>query len=204
MRLIIVFATLTLMGPSVVTLHADTPGGKVIKGPGFEGVICTPAMLRKDNPKFTWYGAQDMWTPLSNTIEEAERALPGAVAKLTEPKRNRVNYPKFYTAKSGSNLNFNNRPDLIPSRESDSDFLYQVAPFLSQFKRQYLGLTIKGKKVLLMSFFPDPASFSDPTYLGDWKHDWVMVLGGDWNFWTVIYDPSTGYFSDWRCNADED
>ena len=198
------FIALILAIHSVLPLlHAQSEKAQLVRGHNFEGVICTPSIIREHNASYLPYGVDAMWTPSKDLILQAEAALPAAVSKLIKPKSLRANYPKYSSSKNGTNLNFGTTPpDLISGQESDIDFLYEIRSYLSKFKRQYIGYTIKGKKVLLMSFFPGPNSFSDPSYLGDWKYHWVAVLDGGWNFWRVIFNPATGQFSDWQCNGD--
>jgi hypothetical protein len=62
--------------------------------------------------------------------------------------------------------------------------------------------TAKNGTNLAIYFFPDSSTFSDPTYLSDWKYHWVDVLDGSWGFWRVLYDPATQKFSDWQCNGE--
>jgi hypothetical protein len=161
-------------------------------------------MLRASGISFDLEGAESTWTPPTDLILKAEAALPGAIANMLGKPARGSNFPQFYSAKNATSLNLSEPPDLLSDEydvEND-DFIREMAPHLAKYKRQYIGLIIRGKKVLLMSYFYDPASWSDPTYLGYWKHRWVSVLDGGDCFWEVIYDPATGAFSDWECNGE--
>jgi hypothetical protein len=177
--------------------------GKGFARHNFEGVIFTPALLREYSDGSSPYGISDTWTPTPELIIEAEKALPKAISKVIVSKQRRINFPAFYTAKNGTNLAMGDEtPNLVPDQGGDSDFVPHMAFYLSKFKRQYIGLTVRGRKVLVLNFFPDSSTFSDPKYLSDWNYRWVDVLDGGWSFWRVIYDPTTQKFSDWQCNGE--
>jgi hypothetical protein len=181
----------------------SSTSGQILRGLHFDGVIFMPAMLRERDVRYSPYGISDMWTPSPHLIIKAEKALPMAISRLVASHRKRINFPTYHTAKNGTNLAMGDEsPDLVPDEESDSDFVSHVTSYLNKYKRQYIGLTIKGKKVLMINFFPDSSTFSDPTYLSDWKYHWVDVLDGSWGFWRVLYDPATQKFSDWQCNGE--
>ena len=74
-------------------------------------------------------------------------------------------------------------------------FLDDMASRVADYKRQYVGVIIDGKKLILLSFVQDYIIQSVAT---DWHEHWIEVLDGDDLIWSVLYDPSTGCFNDWE------
>jgi hypothetical protein len=187
-------------------LCAEAEEGQGIRGKDFEGVIFTPKMILKDSDTVVFNSLTDpggLWTPSRDLVLKAEGALPGAVSEKTKflkPTRG-LNYPTYFSSKNGTNLKFSDAPASPSTYDSEikNNFLYDAAPFIHEQKRQYIGVTVKGKKLLLISFI----------YLGGpnvapslkWKHRWVEVLDGGAAFWRVYYDPATGQFSNWDCDG---
>jgi len=169
-----------------------------ISGPGFEGVIFTLEQVHKDISQ-GFYQGNELWTPSRDAVQKSESALPVAIAAWTtaKPEKPGPNFPTCCPAKNGSNLKFTNivsdsRPDSVIDGHS---FLFDVAPRLTDYKRQYIGVISNGKKVLYLSFIHNWVIKTDAQ---DWRHHWIAILDGGDLTWSVLYDPATGSFSDWE------
>ena len=68
---------------------------------------------------------------------------------------------------------------------------------LSEYGRQYYGVTRDGKKAIYLN------AFCSPTILGEkkWKKEMVFVLDGGSCFFQVFYDPTEKAFSGLRYNG---
>lgn len=189
-------AALSVLAFASLAANAS-PELRSIRGPGFEGIIFTPDRVRADLPGFYWN--RELWTPPRDAVLQAEKALPLAIKALTSFKADcrGPNFPTSCPAKNGTNLKFSairrdDRPDSVIDNNS---FLLDVAPRLSDFKRQYIGAIINGKKVLYLSFIHNYVIDTDAQ---DWRHDWIAVLDGGDLTWSVLYDPASDSFSDWE------
>jgi hypothetical protein len=189
---------------SFTSIRADPRDGEIVSGRDFEGVIFTPKMIHADD---LYIGGQSvgLWTPSRALVLKAEAALPAAIAertKLPKPVRG-PNFPRYFTRKNAIRPDFNDDPHFDYNTEDsviESNFLYLVASYYPEQKRQYIGVTIKGRRLLLLSFAYGPGLIDQPEF-NDWKHQWITVLDGGDNFWRVLYDPATGKFSGWECNG---
>lgn len=68
-----------------------------------------------------------------------------------------------------------------------------VKPF--SYRRQYVGIILAGKYLVYVNAFP-PNDYSK-----DWRTRFVSVCDGGPDFWGVIFDPSTGKFSELHGNG---
>lgn len=74
---------------------------------------------------------------------------------------------------------------------------YQQPPVwdrLPEYKRQYFGVMIDGRRLLFANFF----CINDP----NWTTDLVVVLDGGECFWHVMYDPATGEYLNLQVNGE--
>ncbi len=170
---------------------------QAVSGPGFQGVIFTPERVHEEIPGY--YQGQPLWTPSREAVLKAERDLPAALAEWTsaKPEQPGPNFPHSCPAKTGTNLKFtarktDPRPDSVIDGHS---FLIDVAPRLAAYKRQYVGVVMEGKKLVLLSFVSDYLTDND---CKNWGDQWVAILGGGDLTWSVLYDPSTRTFTDWE------
>jgi hypothetical protein len=193
----IALATLLIMAFASSVMAASRETQKV-SGPGFEGVIFAPERVH-ENTSPGFYRGDEMWTPSRDVVLKAERALPAAIAAWTsaKPEKPGPNFPTCCPAKNGTNLRFT---DTVPDPRPDSvidghSFLFDVAPRLSDFKRQYVGAIVNGKKLLYLSFVHNYIIETDSQ---DWRHHWIAILGGGDLTWSVLYDPATDSFSEWE------
>jgi hypothetical protein len=180
--------------------------GHKIQGENFEGVIAVPAMMSDFSHCEGSILGTGIWTPSPELVREAEGKLPKAVdVKATPPKIVASYYvPAFYSPKGGAPVGSPGHQRLesnLPDSIEQNNFLYDVRPILSEYKRQYLGVTYQGKRYLLIDFV-HAACFSDDPYIKkNWGHRWIATLDGGDLFWDVLYDPVSGTFSEWQCNG---
>ena len=72
---------------------------------------------------------------------------------------------------------------------------------LPDFRRQYVGvIDSTGAKHVLVRCFPGPR-FPDSLDFDRWKEELVVVSDGGFWYWTILYDPESGRFSDFRSNG---
>lgn len=89
------------------------------------------------------------------------------------------------------------RDDVLAFEQHLGLYLQQAAPQtypgplrdLSKYRRQYVGILVKGQRVIFANFF----CTTDDT---DWKHEFVFVLDGGSCYFEVKYDVQTGVFYD--------
>lgn len=99
-----------------------------------------------------------------------------------------------------------------PSEEDVLKLEGQLAAFLSQnstafqrqppvweqlenYKRQYAGVTIQGRRVIYGNFFCSEDGM-------DWKEDWVFVLDGGDCYFQLQFDVESGTFSKLTVNGE--
>jgi hypothetical protein len=95
------------------------------------------------------------------------------------------------------------RTDVLKLEKGIESFLKKAAPKGSQdlwtkipkYKRQYIGIMRKGRKVIFVNFFCDALNMN-------WKAAPVVVEDGGDCFFNVLYDPASAAFSDLRINGD--
>ena len=94
------------------------------------------------------------------------------------------------------------RTDVLKLEKGIESFLKKAAPKGSQdlwtkiptYKRQYIGIVRKGRKVIFINFFCD-------AFNSDWKTVPVVVDDGGDCFFNVLYDPGSATFSELRING---
>ena len=82
-------------------------------------------------------------------------------------------------------------------QENSDRFYEQGTPVwerLDEYNRQYIGLTVDGRKFIYANFFCDDAA-------KDWRKDFVLVMDGGSCFFQFKYDPRKGEFFDLRVNG---
>ncbi len=95
------------------------------------------------------------------------------------------------------------RTDVLKLERGIESFLKKAAPKESQdlwtkirtYKRQYVGITRKGRKAIFVNFFCGTFDLS-------WKDAPVVVEDGGDCFFNVLYDPASAAFSDLRINGE--
>ena len=182
----------------VLPAKAATRELQTVSGPGFEGTIFTPARVHEDTTPY-YYAGHALCVVPREAVLKAESDLPSALAKWTSTESNQPgpNFPRSCPAKNGTNLRFaNTKSDPRPDSVIDQyRFLERMASRVSDYKRQYVGVIIDGKKLVLISFVQNYVIHEVST---NWREHWIQILDGDDLIWNVLYDPSTRTFTDWE------
>ena len=162
---------------------APLPEGKVVHTNIYTGAIFTSAMMENSDgdpfdPKIVEY-----WTPSSALIDQAEKTFRRELTKayVSIPPEG-FHYQAWYTPKHYSRDRTQARPIDFFSQEFYGWDPKEVATWC----RQYIGVTIAGKRALLVNLV-------NSTDQG-WKSDWISALGGPTRFYFV---PKTGELSEW-------
>ena len=71
-------------------------------------------------------------------------------------------------------------------------------PKLSDSYRQYMGITVHGKKLIYVNSFPGPA---ESRGLPDWRTKAAVICDGGFAFWGVVFDPADNTFHDLEFNG---
>jgi hypothetical protein len=136
--------------------RAEADGVQMIQGNNFEGMIANPKMLADFRYVEGSIFSRGLWTPSPDLVRRAERQLPQALAQRAPPSQVIGTYyvPEFYTPKEAAHIPIpgHERFETDTADSIEDNFLYVVRPILPDYKRQYLGVTFKGKKYLFMSF----------------------------------------------------
>jgi hypothetical protein len=69
------------------------------------------------------------------------------------------------------------------------------------YLRQYVGITIRGKKYVYVNAFSDSVVSLDRRHGESWKYEAIIVCDGGDGFWGALYDPESGQFSDLAFNG---
>lgn len=69
------------------------------------------------------------------------------------------------------------------------------------YYRQYVGVTIRGKKYVYINAFRGSPSNADARDKDAWKRKPVQVCDGGESFWGALYDPESGEFSQLAFNG---
>jgi len=175
----------------------------MVKGPTFEGVIFTPEILPRvsaDDPEplvaaGVWPRKGSYWTPSLDLIKKVELAF---AKEVTEANSNippgGFHFREFYTPKYGSRDRGPGLPDDIYT-----NFIYNWNPAeLPHIRRQYIGVTVDGKKMLVMNMVYndqdiDPGDQFEGAMFKDWKNQWMYIEDAGVQ---IIYDFDTGKFSE--------
>ncbi|MES2594088.1 MAG: hypothetical protein V4662_02075 [Verrucomicrobiota bacterium] len=72
----------------------------------------------------------------------------------------------------------------------------QILKHYNEYRRQYVGLVIKGRRHIFLNSFPSRDTFSDYT------KEWVIVYDGGFWFWTILYSVEDSEFSELQINGE--
>jgi hypothetical protein len=193
-----VMVLLSLIG-LVLPWRVAAGEGQVVRGPTYEGVIFTPQMLPKKSARDpdplaaagVPLGKGAYWTPTAAQVDRFEKALVAAFneaeKKLPPPgARDR----DFAAPKTGS------RDWRKPApADFDTNFIYDLDPscFTPQLKRQYIGVTVAGQRMLVANLAcnyavenPEEIAFLG---LSHWKREWFYIYDAGHQ---IFYDLATG------------
>ena len=81
-------------------------------------------------------------------------------------------------------------------QENESAFFTDIPVWqrLNEYKRQYIGVILDGKKIIYANFF-----CSDQP---DWKENFVLVMDGGACYFQFNFDPNTGEFFELQVNGE--
>jgi hypothetical protein len=89
----------------------------------------------------------------------------------------------------------------LPELLSKSDVLnksgYKLE--LSEFCRQYVGITVHGKRLIYLNAFSRAISKSSEGR--DWRTKAITACDGGFGFWGVVFDPADNTFHDLQFNG---
>jgi hypothetical protein len=171
---------------------------QIVNGPTFEGAIFSPQMIAEtamkgeqhwDIPGVDYYAHNTYWTPSPTLVRSAEAALAKQYLAAQKgmppggPHAKAYYSPKYFSP---------DRERKVPDDVYDN-FLYNAEPDLitPHFKRQYIGVTSNGRRLLVMNIVFDDQSKS--LYLSGpidgWKTNWLVIDdAGE----SIIYDIDSG------------
>jgi hypothetical protein len=140
-----------------------------VKTNGIEGVIVgehTAQGWRTFIP-----GARGVWTPTPQDVAAAENHLRAALEKgATDPA----------TIMPG--------PFSELSRKFSREAIARVLEHYKEYRRQYVGVVIRGKRYVFLNSFSAHESMHE-------KERFVQVMDGGYWFWHVLYSVEDGTFS---------
>lgn len=71
----------------------------------------------------------------------------------------------------------------------------------SRYYRQYVGLVVGGRKLIYLNAFCKKPEDVVVRQGGDWRQNPIDVCDGGDCFWSAVYDPNSGEFSDLQVNG---
>jgi len=181
--------------------HAD-PAGQLVRGATFEGAIFSPAMIANSAMKGdnNWdVAGADLrahnvyWTPNPKLVRQAEAALAAQYTSAQRrmlpggPHAKAYYSPKYYSP---------DRERRVPSDVYDNPFYNWDADLISpHMKRQYIGVTSNGRRLLLMHlpYVDISTGLMIPSASDDWKSNWIEIDDAGVTF---EYDIGTGDVSE--------
>ena len=165
------FLVLILCGANVVS------GGEInaVKTGGIEGVIVGEKTARGWAVRDV--RAQGYWTPPSQDIASAESHLRAALEKGVQDPA---------TIMPGPFSEF--------SRKHSSVEIASVLEHSKEYRRQYLGVILHGRRYVLLNSFPARESLHETQH-------YVSVQDGGYGFWRVLYSAEDGTFSQLSVNG---
>jgi hypothetical protein len=140
----------------------------VVEGDGYRGAIFPPDRAQYGSSKL------ERWLPSAADVAEFEGRLASALTSALEDP---------------SQLD-----EVNPSRARAH--LNSIVPVLKSYTRQYAGIVVNGRRLLVGGFFMTPEEFPD------WRRRWVTVRGGGTDFWHIKFDVAAKRFIELSVNAD--
>lgn len=152
-------------------MHVEAADVYPVKTKGVEGVIVEARTAEKW--AITDVKAQSYWTPTPQEIEKAESGLRAALEQGTKNPAAIMPGPftnEFYRARSVEGIG-------------------RVLGRSGEYRRQYIGVVVAGKRYLLLNSFP-----ARETSLHE-RERYVHVMDGGDGFWRILYSVEDGKFS---------
>lgn len=118
-------------------------------------------------------------------------------------RKRAVNFMKAFSGIEEKEPWTPDRSDVLKLEKEIKSFLKNAAPQKSQdlwtkiptYKRQYIGITRKRRKVIFINFFCE-------NYRTNWRLTPIVVNDGGDCFFNVLYDPAAAAFSDLQINGE--
>jgi hypothetical protein len=150
----------------------------VVKHAGIEGAII-PSRTVQGWQNALGVDAEGFWTPSPQEVELVETRLKEALQKAVKDPAQLNEYAK--------------------TSDSQKYLSQQIAQILShygEYRRQYIGLVIHGKRHIYVN------SFSSRDSASDYTKQFVMVLDGGFWFWQILYSMDDGTFLNLSINGE--
>ena len=142
---------------------------------GIKGVIVSDRGAKGWGVGYRW--AEGFWTPTSRDIGAAESHLRAA---LENGKKDPA------TIMSGPFSEF--------SRKHSSEEIAGILEHYKEYKRQYFGVIVRGKRYVYLNSFPARESMHE-------RERFVSVMDGGYWFWRVLFSVEDGTFSQLSVNG---
>lgn len=78
--------------------------------------------------------------------------------------------------------------------------LNNILEDLPNYRVQYIGIIVRGKRRILASYFPGIED-DKPDRHSYWVDKWVAPYDGGSDYWRIQYDPLTGKYSHFQVNS---
>jgi len=156
----------------------------LVRGNGYTGVIFPVDRARMYAP-FLDPVEDGYWEPTVRDIQKLESRLKPALE-----------------AGARSPILLNAYSALFPNQEKFTrEQIEDVRGRLSEYRRQYVGLLVKGSKRIYLNAFPNTvAGYRDD--FDYWQEEFVSILDGGTRFWQIEYDVQTKQFLNFSANGD--
>lgn len=150
----------------------------VVKHAGIQGAII-PSRTVQGWQNVLGVDAEGFWTPSPQEVEVVETRLKEALQKaVKDPEQ------------------FNKYAQTSDSQKYLSEQIARILSHYEEYRRQYIGLVIHGKRHIYLNSFSSRESASDYT-----KH-FVMVFDGGFWFWHILYSMDDGTFFNLSINGE--
>jgi hypothetical protein len=181
----------TLLAVFIFFSRADAKDFQTTKSCGTEGAII-PAETVKEwadsvrRGRSAPHGIQDMlgvdaesfWTPSPQDVELVETRLKAALEKAAKEP-----------------ATFNEYARTADAHKYLSEQTGQILRHYSEYRRQYLGLIINGKRHIYINSFLSDAGV-------DYTHQLIVVFDGGFGFWRILYSVEDSHFHGLTINGE--
>jgi hypothetical protein len=130
--------------------------------------------------------------------------LPESAAQLLAHPCSRSGPPRFektWFPTPAEVQALESRLDRISSLRSVGLVQQQRIENPSQYHRQYVGIVVGERKLIYINAFCDNPEDVVVRQGGDWRQHPIDVCDGGDCFWSAVYDPLSGEFSDLQVNG---
>jgi hypothetical protein len=138
------------------------------------------------------YDADGTWSPTRAEVSTFE----ASIRKLLRRMRN---LQKF--TPEACDWKYNTPETCRRAVKRDRDSLATILVNLRLYRRQYAGISIGSKRILVVNAFMGPTTHTSD-YHPEWLSEWVVVHGGGANYWQVQFDIAGRSFHQFYVNAE--